>query len=111
MRWFKISQAKKEVEKSENLIKQAEEGLKLQESQAKTNLLNAYRNYLTEKENLELAEKILNKTTVKYKEGMASGIELTQAENQHIAAQANYIASVVQLLNAKVELDKILNKL
>ncbi|RMG83566.1 MAG: TolC family protein [Bacteroidetes bacterium] len=111
MRWFKISQAKKEVEKSENLIKQAEEGLKLQESQSKTNLLNAYKNYLTEKENLQLAEKILNKTIIKYKEGMASGIELTQAENQHIAAQANYIASVVQLLNAKVELDKILNKL
>jgi len=42
---------------------------------------------------------------------MSSSLELTQTHNQYLTAESNYIKAVVELLNAKTRLDKILSKL
>ena len=47
----------------------------------------------------------------KYKQGMASSLELTQANSQYLQAENNYISSLMSLLQTKVALDKLLNNL
>lgn len=105
----KTSQAKIDIEKIENQKKQLENGLKLKAYSAQTDFYTALEKYNNEKENIVLAEKIFNKTLIKYKEGIASSMELTQAHTQWLSAQGNYISSMYELLNAKNQLDKIVN--
>jgi len=105
----RIEQAKLDLEKVRNQKMQLSQRLKLLAATSKNEYNSAYERFTTEKENLELAEKIKNKSFIKYKEGVASSLDLIQAENQYLTTQGNYIQSIVQLLNAKADLDKVLN--
>jgi outer membrane protein TolC len=62
-------------------------------------------------DNKQLAKKIYDKTTIKYNNGISSSIELSQTETQYIQSQAAWVASVIQLLNTKITLDKAIGKL
>jgi outer membrane protein TolC len=42
---------------------------------------------------------------------MASSLELTQANNQYLNSNSAYTNAILELLNAKVTLDKTLNNL
>lgn len=103
-----VGKAKLELEKSQIMKAQVEQGLKLQMQTAKSDYLVALNQYKSEKENLTLAEKIRNKILIKYNQGMATSLELTQTENQYLSSQGNYIRAVFQLLNAKTRLDKLM---
>jgi len=63
----------------------------------------------TQLKNMDLANSILNKTLIKQKEGLASSMETTQATNQLLEAQGQYIQSLFDLLNSKSKLNKALN--
>ncbi|CAG0980180.1 MAG: TolC family protein [Bacteroidetes bacterium] len=105
----KTAQAKIDLEKIETQQKQLEQALKLKAYSSQSDFLLAKEKFNNEKENVLLAEKIYNKTFIKHKEGIASSLELTQAHTQWLNAQGNYISSIYELLNAKNQLDKILN--
>ena len=105
----RIEQAKLELEKVRNQKMQLSQNLRLIAITSKNEFNSAYERFKTEKENLELAEKIKNKSLIKYKEGLASSLDLIQTENQYLTTQGNYIQSIIQLLNAKADLDKVLN--
>lgn len=107
-RYHNIGKAKLELEKSQVMKSQVEQGLKLQMQTAKSDYLVNLNQYKTEKENMALAEKIRNKTLIRYNQGMATSLELSQAENQHLSTQGNYIRAMFQLLNAKTRLDKLI---
>ncbi len=80
--------------------------LALEFSSAKTNYTAALLELQNAKKGLELAKEIEQINTVKFKEGMISSLELTTAQNQVMGAQGNYIASLMNLANTKVELSK-----
>lgn len=107
MRMAQVSKARMELEKTRTLKTQVSEGLQLNYSQSLLNLRTAYDNYQTEKKNLALSEKIFNKTTIKYREGLSSSLELTQVQNQLLTNQTNYFRAMVDMLNAKAELEKL----
>ncbi len=109
-RMSKVKQAELELVKTRNLKEQAIAGIKLQIQQAQLTLESAYKSYLNETRNLELTKKIYNKTLLKYKEGISSSMELTQANTQYLTAQSNYFTAVNQLLQAKSKLDNLLNR-
>lgn len=109
MRCAKTQQAKLELEKTSNLKNFVSQQLEIEVLQAKADLNTNYEKYLNEKDNLELAEKIYNQYLKKFKEGMASSMELTQSQNQYLSTQANYISSMITVLNSKNKLDKALN--
>jgi outer membrane protein TolC len=88
---------------------QVTQGLLLETTKAKTNLESAYESYQTTKENMILAKKVYDKTMVKYKEGISSSMDVIQAHNQYLTAQGDYIRALMELLNAKNALDKLLN--
>ena len=96
------------LEQAELRQAQVVDGLKLNESSARLAFTAALSLYLNQKENLSLAETIRERTGVKFKEGLVSSMELTQAENQFFSTQGAYVQSVFSLLNARTELQKAL---
>ena len=111
MRSSHVQQAKLELEKSKIHKNQVYQALKLEVSEAEAQFENALKQYINEKENLELANKILNQTTIKHREGLATSLELTQASDQMISTQANFLNAMFELLSAKNDLEKALGKL
>lgn len=109
MRHNKVQQAKIDLDIAKVQQTQVEESLRMEVENARSNYAYALDSYETAKENLALAESIKNKTTIKYKEGLASSLELAQTETQYLTAQGNFIQSLLNLLNGKSQLDKALN--
>lgn len=102
----RTEQAKLTLEKSVVSMKNAENGLKMQAETAKLNFNYSLETVTNMKHSMELADKIQQKTLIKYKEGIASSLELNQAQMQYLTAQANYINGLYTLLNSKAEMDK-----
>ncbi|MDZ7777476.1 MAG: TolC family protein [Bacteroidales bacterium] len=110
-RFAKVKQAKLKLEQTKNQKEQAIQGLYLEVEQARNNFSTTVESYNNEKKNLEIAEKIYQKTLEKYKEGIAGSMDLTQANNQLLNIQSNYYQSLLNMLQAKVQLNKKLNNL
>jgi outer membrane protein TolC len=111
MRHNKVQQMRVTYENSQLSLQELEQGLKLQAFMARNDYQTALDGYQLQKESLALAESIQNKTLVKYKQGIASSLDLTQTQNQYLQQQGNYINAVFTLLSAKIALDKINNNL
>lgn len=105
----RVQQAKIDLNQTRLQKIQVEQSLKMQAETAKSDYSFALDQYKTEKENLDLALRIKTKTEIKYNEGLSSSLELTQAQNQYLQTQGNYINSIFQLISAKSKLDKALN--
>lgn len=106
MRLSKMSQAKIEWDKSKLDLEMAEQNLRYQSQLAKSNYETAFETYINNKDNLELAEKIYNKTIKKYQEGIVSSMELAQAQNQFLNTEGKYIQSLLDVLKSQSELQK-----
>ncbi|MBN2891824.1 MAG: TolC family protein [Bacteroidales bacterium] len=104
-----IQQRKIEYDIATNQKEMVEQQLNIQYYQAKSNYINALETLLNQKENLDLAEKIFNETQIKFKQGAASSMDLTQNQNQYLQNESAYYQALMQLLNAQTELEKILN--
>ncbi|MGM0504890.1 MAG: TolC family protein [Bacteroidota bacterium] len=106
-----VKQAKIELEKAQNNKALAAENLVIQSQQARNSFLEAREKYDLAHQNLELSQKVFENTSKKYKQGMASSMELTQANNTYLQTQSEYINALFELYKTKIELDKILNEL
>lgn len=106
---MRVQQAQIELEKAKNNKEQTADNLKMGVDQARNQFQNAYEKYQTQQKNVALTKKIYDRTRIKYKEGMASSLDLTQANNQYLDSNSAYTNAILELLNAKVTLDKTLN--
>ncbi len=107
----KISQKQLAFEKATHTKKLIRQNLEMESQQVKFDYNTALEKYLSEKENVKLAKRILEKTRIKYKNGMASSFELIQANNQYLQTESNLTSAKVEILNVKIRLDKITNRL
>ena len=89
----------------------AAEGLRVEFMQSKYDFANALEQFRSVSRNLEISRKVVRVTKVKYDEGMVSSLELTQVNNQYLQVLGNYTASMVELLNAKIKIDLLMNKI
>ncbi len=105
----KHSQAKIDLEQTINSRKMAMDGLNMQYNETNSGYQSAIEKYLIEKDNLKLSTEIFQQTVSKYKEGVSTSMELTQAQNQYLNNQSNYFKSIMELVSAKMKLDKVLN--
>jgi len=105
-----VKQSKLNLKKIEESQKQLKISLQLQLQTARNNFSNKYYEYLNRKKNLELTVKIFQKTQVKYKGGLSSSFDLLQAQNSFVQANTDYTLSIMNLLQNKIELEKILTK-
>ncbi|TVQ11293.1 MAG: TolC family protein [Bacteroidetes bacterium] len=109
-RHSRVQQARLELDKAKNNTRMVEQSLLLQKQEASNNIQTAMEQYNTEKDNLALARRILDRTTIMYREGLASSLELTQASDQLLTTQANYINAMFEMLNASNRLKKALGR-
>lgn len=110
-RYSRVGQARLDLEIAKNNTNQMYQSLLLQKEEANSEINNAFEKFNNEKENLELAEKILSRTRIMFREGMATSLELTQASDQLLTTQGNYINAMFELLDAKTKLEKALGRL
>lgn len=111
MKAAKISQAKIAYEQAKNQKEQESERLLLEAQQAINNYKDAYKLYINEKENIDLSEKLLDKTTIKFKQGLVSSLDLSIINNQFLQAQLSFSNAIQNVLASKIALDKAFNKL
>ncbi len=105
----KIGQAKIELDKATNNRMLLEEQLRLQNNQLSFELRNAFENYTMQKENVAVAREVFDSFNNKYKQGQISSLDLTQANVNVLTAENDYISSILSLLQAKLQLDKLYN--
>jgi outer membrane protein TolC len=104
----RVGQAKLELEKIRLTKNQVQAGLELSSLQSRSAFITALENYFRDKQNIGLALDIYSRTLIKYKEGVATSVELTQQHQQFFNAESKYFQTVFNLLDAKNMLDKAL---
>ncbi len=105
----RVAQAAIALEKARTTRLQASQAILLEDARARNDLSAAHENYLNVKDNMKLSEKVYNTTLIKYREGIASSTDLTQANDRYLLSQSNYIQALSSLLSAKNQLDRIRN--
>ena len=106
-----VQQAKIEYQKTLNNQQLLEHNLQTQAQQLRYNYINALEKYQVTKQNVSLSKKVFDNTTEKYKQGMVSSMDLTQANNTYLQAESDNTTALLELLQTKIELEKILNEL
>jgi outer membrane protein TolC len=102
----KVNRARLDLANVINRQIELERAITMEVQNARTNYLSAIERWKNQKKNVELAERIYETTQIKYREGVGSSIEITQAEYSLFDSQSNYIRSRYDLLVAKMALDK-----
>lgn len=105
-----VEKAKLDLQKLEVAKESTANQLSMQYQQALSDFRFALDNYFNQKKNLELSRSIRTTTKTKYNEGLSSSLELTQAENQLLQTQATYFNALLNLLNAKENLETALGQ-
>ncbi len=110
-RHVKIQQAKMELSKAQTSKKMVEQSVSLEYIKSSNTLQVSKNKYDSEIRNKALALKIYDNTLKKYQNGTASSMDLTNAHNQYLKALGDYFSAVVEVLNARVALDKTMGNL
>ena len=105
----RTQQAKIALEQAKTNVTETEQKLKLQFEKAKSDYEFSIEQLVTSKSNLNLAERIENKNQIKFKEGLSSSFDLTDAQRQLYSAQQNYLQAMLDVINKKATLEKLLN--
>ncbi|WP_445453635.1 TolC family protein [Flavobacterium sp. 25HG05S-40] len=109
-RHARTQQAKIALEQAKTQLTETEQQLKLQYEKAKSEYEFAVEEYATSKSNLNLADRIERKQEIKFTEGLSSSFDFSEAQRQLYTAQQNYLQSMVNIINKKAALEKIINK-
>lgn len=107
----KVEQKKLELFKVQNNKDIVVDQLLMQEKQLRYNLTSALEQYDSQKANVELAKKIYNNIELKFRQGVSSSFDLIQASTNLLQAENNYVSSSMELLQAKLQFDKLISKI
>ena len=111
LRKSRVNQAKINLMVAENQKELLSDQLMIQEKQLRFNLNTALEQYESQKANVEVAQRVFESIRNKYEQGMISSLDLTTANNNYLQAENSYISAVMQLLDAHVAMDKLLNRI
>lgn len=111
MRYSRVQQKKLELIKTQNTKSLLEDQLLMQEKQYRFDLINSIEQYEIQKKSINVAQKVYNSIDLKFSQGMASSLDLTQASDNFLKSQNNYVQSLMSLLQTKMNYDKLINKL
>lgn len=109
-RWKGVTEKKLALQAAKNTLADTEDALRVQDKQLRYNLSSAYEDFDTQKLNIEVSQRVFKSTSNKYEHGYASSLELTNASTTLLSAQSDYIQSLLSLVNAQIDLKKLLNK-
>jgi outer membrane protein TolC len=110
-RYMNIRKAQINLDKAKTTKSMVTDQLLLQEKQLRYNLVNANLQYKSQKDNVDVSKRVYTSMENKFKQGMASSLELTQSNQLYLQSENNYITALMNLLQTKVALDKLLSNL
>lgn len=106
----RTQQAKIALDQAKTQLTETEQKLKLQYESARNDFEFSIEQLGTSKSTLNLAERIENKNQIKFKEGLATSFDLTDAQTQLYSAQQKYLQAMLDVINKKAALEKLTAK-
>jgi len=106
-----LREANLNVEKTNNSIDSLKQAIDFQVTSSRTSLRNAILQLRSQRNNIDVAEDVLELARKKYKAGVGSNLEVTQAQTDLLMAQNNYFGTLLDLVNAEADLKKALGLL
>jgi outer membrane protein TolC len=102
-------QAKIALDQAKTDFDQTIQRVKLDFQRAKSNYQYSLERHQNTEKNLVLARSIEHKNQVKFKEGLATSFDLRQAQSQLFRVQQQRLNAMVEIINAKAEMETVLN--
>lgn len=109
LRSNRVKQSQLTLKQAEVNLTATEQRLLAEASERSEKARTALETYTTEKQNLDLAKRIFDRTSIKFTNGLASSFELNQDQTQYLTAQQIYINALVNLALARTDLRKALD--
>jgi len=100
----KSRQANLEIQKAQETLANTKESFSMNYKNAMNNYVNNKSTVRRQKQNLELAEKVYQETTLKYKEGLAAMSSLLQDEMSLSSAQGGYLTALYNFKEAELKI-------
>lgn len=104
-----VAQKKMSLEKAQNTTKFVSSSLSMQATQFQNDLKLKLEKYENQKKSKELSDVIYQRTLEKYKQGMASSMDLMTSQNQYLTNLTNYYQCIYDLQGSKSKLEKLFN--
>lgn len=105
-----LDKARIELDKAQRNKEMVREQLRLQNNQLRYELSSALENYTTQKQNVVVARRVLKSIQNKYKQGLVSSLDLTQANTNYLTAESDYLNAAMELMQANLGLRKLYNE-
>ncbi len=109
LRSNRVKQAQLALKQTDVNRTATEQRLLAEASERSEKARTALETYNTERQNLDLARRIFDRTSIKFTNGLASSFELNQDQTQYLTAQQMYINALVNLALARTDLRKALD--
>ena len=100
----KSRQANLDIQKAQETLDNTKQSFSMNYKNAMNNYTNNKNTVRRQKQNLELAEKVYQETTLKYKEGMAAMSSLLQDEMSLSSAQGGYLTALYNFKEAELKI-------
>jgi outer membrane protein TolC len=107
----KISEATIKMEQDRNQLEATRNALSFEVAQAEINYRTKQNTLTQEEEGKILASNIYNTASIKFKEGVGSSLELSQAESDKSQSEIRYSNALYELMIAQIELNKALGNI
>lgn len=104
-----VSQKRMALEKVKNTNRYVSSSLMMQATQYQNDLKLKLEKYQNQKKSKELSDVIYQRTLEKYKQGMASSMDLMTSQNQYLTNLTDYYQSIFDLESSKSKLEKLYN--
>jgi outer membrane protein len=106
----KVREARSDLKQLDVTEKQVQDLIKLEISQAISDLNLARENILSQEENVKQAKESIRIAKVQYEKGMLTNLELMDTEFALTVAETNYLQALSDYLIAKAKLEKAIGK-
>lgn len=104
-----VSQKRMALEKAKNTRLLVSSSLAMQSTQYQSDLKLKLEKYQNQKKSKELSDDIYQRTLEKYKQGVASSMDLMNSQNQYLTNLTNYYQCIYDLQGSRSKLEKLFN--
>ncbi len=109
-RLARVAQKRMAWQQAQNNKEYVGRNLELQVSQQRSDLISKFDTYQNQLQSKNLSSDIYDRTLIKYKQGVASSLELMNTQNQYLQAVSNYFQSIFDVIRSKANLEKLYSK-
>jgi outer membrane protein len=104
-----VSQKRMALEKAKNTRLYVSSSLAMQSTQYQNDLKLKLEKYQNQKKSKELSDDIYQRTLEKYKQGVATSMDLMTSQNQYLTNLTNYYQAIYDLQGSRSKLEKLFN--